>query len=168
MKKEEKGSKEDNRYFISVVERILRRDPLLLPYFEDGVFKLVDNPDDEFMSFKPGIAPEVQAFIKERVEAVLGENPGNGDQDAIWLWQEREKVKKQLEVDQILLPYFITEDLVIKNSVDGFKIEIADRLPDEDAARLNKRIREVLVMNFGLIPERGKPTKSDPEFDVAS
>ena len=44
MNQEEREYREENRYFVAVVERVLRRDPLLLPYFEDGVFKLVDRP----------------------------------------------------------------------------------------------------------------------------
>jgi hypothetical protein len=168
MNQEEREYREENRYFVAVVERVLRRDPLLLPYFEDGVFKLVDNPSDEFMWFKPGITPEIREFILERVEEVLGQKPGEGDEDANWLWEEREKVKRQLENDQELFPYILSEALVIRNSVDGFKIDIATDLPDDEARILNNRIHEILVLDFGLDPEFNEPEKDDPEFDVAS
>ncbi|MEA1926811.1 MAG: hypothetical protein U9N73_01285 [Candidatus Auribacterota bacterium] len=168
MKPEDINYKEENRYFVAVVERVLRSDPLLLPYFEDGLFKLIDKPEDEFMWFKPGISPDIQEFILDRLEEVLGENPGEADEDANWLWKEREKVKDQLENDPVIFPYIITEALLIRNSVDGFKIEIATDLPDEEAAILNNRIQEILVLNFGLDPEFSEPEKEDPEFDVAS
>lgn len=168
MNPEEREYKEENRYFIAVVERLLRRDPLLLPYFEDGIFNLVDNPKDEFMWFKSGISPGIQEFIMDRVEVVLGEKPGEGDEDAIWLWKERERVKEHLENDHELFPYILSEALVIRNSVDGFKIEIATDLPDDEAIILNIRICDLLVLDFGLDPEFSEPKKADPEFDVAS
>ena len=168
MNLEEQEYIEENRYFITVVERVLRSDPLLLPYFEDGVFKLVDSPNDEFMWFKSDISSEIQEFISDRVEEVLGEKPGEGDEDAIWLWEEREKVKKQLEHDQDIFPYIYSGALVIRNSVDGFKIDIATDLPDDEAVILNNRIHEILVLDFGLEPEFSEPEKDDPEFDVAS
>ncbi len=168
MNQEEREYREENRYFVAVVERVLRRDPLLLPYFEDSVFKLVDKPVDEFMWFKPGITPAIREFILERVEEVLGEKPGEGDEDANWLWEEREKVKRELENDQEIFPYILSEALIIRNSVDGFKIEIATDLPDDEAVILNTRIREILVLDFGLDPEFSEPDKDDPEFDVAS
>jgi len=168
MNKEEREYREENRYFVTVVERVLRRDPLLLPYFEDGVFKLVDSPDDDFMWFKPDITSGIREFILNRVEEVLGEKPGEGDEDAIWLWEEREKVKKQLENDQDIFPYIYSGALVLRNSVDGFKIDIATDLPDAEAGMLNNRIHEILVLDFGLAPEFSEPDKDDPEFDVAS
>ena len=168
MNQEEREYREENRYFVTVVERVLRRDPLLLPYFEDGIFKLIDDPGNEFMWFKPGITPVIREFILERVEVVLGENPGEEDEDAIWLWGERERVKKRLEDDQELSPYIFSEALVIRNSVDGFKIDIDTDLTDNEVGILNDRIREILVLDFGLNPEFSKPEKDDPEFDVAS
>ncbi len=163
MNSEERESKEANRFFVSVVERVLRRDPLLLPYFEDGLFKLIDKPDDDFMWFKPGISPGIRAFILERVQIVLGNKPEEGDEEASWLWEEREKVKGRLENDQELFPYILTEALMIRNSADGFKIEIDPDIPDDEAMGIIARIREILTRDFDLHLEPEEPEETGRE-----
>lgn len=163
MHPEEREFNEENRFIVTVVERVLRRDPLLHPYFEDGVFRLIDKPDDDFMWFKTGISDGVRSFILERVQIVLGEKPEAGDEAARWLWEEREKVRKQLETDPELFPYILAETLTIRNSADGFKIEIDPAVPDDEAAELNSRIAEVLARHFGLIAEPEDLEECDPE-----
>lgn len=152
MHPEEREFREENKFLASVAERILRPDPLLLPYFEDGVFRIVDNPDEEFMWFHPSLTPETRQFIRERVQEVLQQPPSPGEEAARWLWEEREKVRKELETDTVLFPHVLAGTLTIRNAADGFRIEIAPEVPDEEAGELNERLRCVLGQHFGIIP----------------
>ncbi len=161
MHPEERDFREENRFIATVVERVLRRDPLLLPYFEDGVFKMVDRPEDDFMWFDSALSPTTRDFILARVRAVLQQKPEEGDEAARWLWEEREKIRKQLENDPELFPYFLAGTLLIQNAADGFKIEIDPDLPDEEAEKLNERMRDVLGLHFGIIPEPEETAEPD-------
>jgi hypothetical protein len=152
MHPEEREFREENRFIASVAERVLRADPLLQPYLEDGDFKMVDRPEEEFMWFAPGLPAETRDFIRERAREVLQQKPAAGDEAARWLWEEREKVRKQLETDPELFPYILAGTLLIQNSAEGFKIEIAPEVPDEEAGELNERLSYVLALHFGIIP----------------
>lgn len=152
MHPEEREFREENRFIASVAQRVLRADPLLQPYFEDGVFRMTDRPEEEFMWFAPVLPAATREFIRERAREVLQQKPAEGDEAARWLWEEREKVRKQLETDPELFPYILAGTLLIRNSADGFKIEIASEVPDDEAAQLNERLSYVLGFHFGIIP----------------
>ncbi len=152
MHPEEREFREENRFLASVAERVLRDDPLLQPYFEDGVFSMTDQPEEEFMRFGPSLSDETREFIRQRVREVLSRKPPPGDEAAEWLWGEREKVRNQLEADPELFPSILAGTVTIRNSAEGFKIEIAPELPDPEAAALNERLTFVLGLHFGLIP----------------
>ena len=152
MHPEEREFREENRFLASVAERVLRADPLLLPYFEDGVFKMTDRPEEEFLWFASGLSDETRRFIRERVREVLSQKPPPGDEAAEWLWEEREKVRRELETDPELFPAILAGTLEIRNSAEGFKIAIDPELPDDEAAILNERLTHVLALHFGIIP----------------
>ncbi len=152
MHPEERKFREENRFLASVAGRVLRSDPLLLPYFEDGLFEMTDRPEEEFMRFDPALSEETREFIRERVREVLSQKPPPGDEAAEWLWEEREKVRNQLETDPELFPAILAGTLAIRNSAEGFKIAIDPELPDEAAAALNERLTYVLGLHFGIIP----------------
>ncbi len=152
MHPEEREFRKENRFLASVAERVLRADPLLLPYFEDGDFSMTDRPEEEFMRFGPALSDETRQFIRERVREVISRKPPPGDEAAEWLWQEREKVRNRLETDPELFPAILAGTLTIRNSAEGFKIEIDPELPDPEATALNERLTFVLGLHFGLIP----------------
>ncbi len=152
MHPEEKEFREENRFLASVAGRLLRADPLLLPYFEDGVFKITDRPEEEFCWFDPSLAPATREFIRQRSREILSQPPPPGDEAARWLWEEREKVRRELETDPELFPRVLDGSLAIRNSPEGFKIEIAPGIPDEEAAVLNERLSYVLAFHFGIVP----------------
>lgn len=152
MHPEEREFREENRFFVSVAERALRDDPLLQPYFEDGVFSLTGTPEEEFMRFDDSLSGETRQFIRQRVREVIARKPPAGDEAAEWLWEEREKVRRQLEADPELFPSILDGTLAILNSAEGFKIEIDPEISDEAAAALNERLTFVLGLHFGLIP----------------
>lgn len=152
MHPEEREFREENRFFVSVAERVLRSDPLLQPYFEDGVFSMTGPPEAEFMRFDDALPGETRRFIRERVREVISRKPPPGDGAAEWLWEEREKVRNRLETDPELFPYILAGTLRVLHSAEGFKIEIDPELPDPEAAELNERLTFVLGLHFGLIP----------------
>jgi hypothetical protein len=152
MHPETREFREENRFLASVAERVLRADPLLQPYFEDGVFGMTDRPEEEFMSFDPALSDQTRQFIRERVREVLSQKPPPGDEAAEWLWEEREKVRRELETDPELFPVILAGTLAIQNSAEGFKIEIDPGVPDDEAASLNDRLTQVLALHFGIIP----------------
>ncbi len=152
MHPEEREFREENRFLASVAERVLRNDPLLQPYFEDGVFSMTDRPEEEFMRFGSSLADETREFIRQRVREVISRKPPAGDEAARWLWEEREKVRRQLETDPELFPSILAGTLAIQNSAEGFKIEIDPEISDREAAALNDRLTYVLGFHFGIIP----------------
>jgi len=152
MHPEERDFREENRFLASVAERVLRADPLLQPYFEDGVFAMTDRPEEEFLWFAPGLSEETRRFIRERVREVLSQKPPAGDEAAEWLWEEREKVRRELETDPELFPHILEGTIRVRHSAEGFKIEIDPDIPDEEAAALNERLSYVLALHFGIIP----------------
>ena len=145
-----KDIKITDQYLVEIIERTLRDDPLLLPYFEDGSLKLVDKPEDDFLWFKPGISPETKEFILERIQIALGDKPQESDEEGRRVWERREVLKKRLEEDEELFPFVLAKALSFWNTADNFKIEIDPSVPDEEAKKLIKRIRQVLEQDFGI------------------
>ncbi len=68
-------SRKKNRFPAVIAERVLRADPLLLPDFEDGILKMTDCPEDEFLWLAPEIARSTRRFIRERGRKVLSQQP---------------------------------------------------------------------------------------------
>ncbi len=70
MHPEERDFREENRFLASVADRVLRGDPLLQPYFEDGVFSMTGPPEEEFMRFAAAQRDLLASQVSE-VEAVI-------------------------------------------------------------------------------------------------
>lgn len=155
MKSQEKNTENSDQYLVEIIERALKDDPLLLPYFEDGSFKLVDKPEDDFLWFKPGISPKTKEFILERIQIALGDKPEESDEEERRKWERREAIKKRLEKDEELFPFVLAKALSFRNTADNFKIEMDPSVPDQEAKKLIKRIRQVLKQDFGIGPEEG-------------
>ena len=56
MKFKDEQPESEGEIYLQIIERTLRQDPLLLPYFEAGSFKMVNEPENDYMWFKPEIS----------------------------------------------------------------------------------------------------------------
>ena len=57
---------------LMIMERIMKRDALLQPYFEDESIKVVDRPEEDYISFKTGVSGEIRKFVLERIRTLRG------------------------------------------------------------------------------------------------
>ena len=163
---------------LMIMERIMKRDALLQPYFEDGSIKVVDRPEEDFISFKPGAPGKIRKFVLDRIRTLRRARPEEWDIEKFAEWQKREEMIKVAEEDEVLAWYFKEGYLRIENTAGKGSVWMDDELPEEEKRRINKKIMEIWVgeeidddvaeeMAKVLIAQHAGKPSSGPEVGVA-
>ena len=161
-----------------IMERIMRRDALLQPYFENGSIEAVDRPEDDYISFKSGVPGEVRKFVLDRIQTLRGAKPEEWDQEKYAAWQEREEMIKVAEGDETLAWYFKEGYLKIENAADECRVWMNDELPEDEKWWINKMIMQIWVgeemddevareMTEHLMAEDAEKSPVGPETEAA-
>ena len=130
---------------LMIMERIMKRDALLQPYFEDGSIKVVDRPEEEYISFKSGMPGEGRKFVLDRIRTLRRNRPEEWDQEKYAAWQEREEMIKVAEGDEALAWYFKEGYLKIENSAEECQVWMNDELPEDEKWWINQMIMQIWV-----------------------
>lgn len=156
MESRDKGSKLPRDEFLVKLERMLRSDTLLMPYFDKGYIHILDKPGMDPIWIDFTLKEEIQASIKRRLMAVL---LGKGDEfqaEAIRKSDERDEMEKVLRADEVLRPYFEDDSISMTNLFDTGFFEL-----DPDPEKLHiiiTRVIKVLKDHFGDVPDDDSQT----------
>jgi hypothetical protein len=126
-----------------IIERIMRRDALLQPYFEDGRIRVIGRPEDDYVSFKPGISGETRKFILDRIRTLRGTKPEEWNQEKFEKWEEREEMIREAEADEELAWYFKEGYLGIENNAEKCGVWINAELPEEEKRWVHKKLMAI-------------------------
>ncbi len=126
-----------------VIERVLRRDALLQPYFEDGVIRVIDRPDEGYIDFKPGTPGKTREFVLERVRTLRGARPEEWDTEKVAKWTEREEMIREAQENETLAWYLREGYLKLENTAESCAVWVNDELPEEEKQTINKLLMEI-------------------------
>lgn len=130
---------------LMIMERIMKRDALLQPYFEDGIIQISDRPEEGEISFRPGVSAEIRKFILDRIRILRGAKPEEWDREKYEKWQEREEMIKNAESDEYLAWYFKEGYLKIEKAAEECGMWLDDKLPEEEKSKIQKKVMEIWV-----------------------
>lgn len=147
----DKGAQVPRDDFPGKLERLLKADPLLSPYFEKGVLRIIDEPGADPVWIDSTLEEEVLAFIKGRVMAILLDMGDEALEASVKRSDEREEMINILLADEVLRPYFEDGSISISNRPDTGLMSIrADR---EIIRIITSRFLQVLREKFGDTPQ---------------
>ena len=163
---------------LMIIGRVMKRDALLHPYFEDGSIEITDNQEEDYISFREGVSGETRKFVLDRVRTIRGLKPEEWDEEKYANWEEREKMIRAAEEKEELAWYFKERYIGITNDAETCKVWIDTDLPAEEIRWLNKKILEIWIgeemdddvaekLTKALVEEHTGKDQSRPETKAA-